>query len=123
MYRSDKRDIVRRVRNFCVERGVVFVSPFLLSDEAKSLFNVLEDKTNFVKDVKGRGYYDGCKTVDQELDLEFYIHTFIQKQGKYVTVQRGKYRSPKLVQEKQLYFAGFDLDGLKDLSKANSTIG
>lgn len=103
----DKRDIVRHIRNFCVERGTIFVSPFLLSDEATGLLNVLENKTNFVKEVDGGNYYDECKTLAQELDLEFYIHTFTEEQGKYVTVQRGKYRSPKLVPEKQLYFEGF----------------
>ena len=29
---------------------------------------------NFLKHVVGRGYYDGCKRIDQEVDLEVYIH-------------------------------------------------
>lgn len=101
-----KRDSVRHVRNFCVERGTILVSPFLLSDEAASLFNAAENKNNFVKEVNGGGYYKDCKTIDQELDLEFYIHTFPKVQGKYITIQRGKHRSPILVEDKYLYFAG-----------------
>lgn len=104
----DKRDIARHVREFCVERGIIFVSPFLLSDEAASLLNAMDNKINFVKEVNGNGYYKECKTMDQELDLEFYIHTFPEKQGKYITVQRGKYRSPKLIQDKHLYNLCFE---------------
>lgn len=106
---SEKRDIVRRVRNFCVERGTIFISPFLLSDESAALLEAMEFKINFVKEVNGGNYYDECKTLAQELDLEIYIHTFADAKGKYLTVQRGKYRSPKLIEDKYLFFEGFDI--------------
>lgn len=99
-----ERATLRRVRNFCVDRGTIFISPFLLSDEAARLLDVLENKNDFVKEVNGRGYYKTCKTTDQELDLELYIHTFTEDKGKYLTVQRGKYRSPKVIEDKYLYF-------------------
>lgn len=104
-----KRDIVRHVRNFCVERGTIFISPFLLSDESTALLEAMEFKINFVKEVNGGNYYDECKTLAQELDLEIYIHTFADAKGKYLTVQRGKYRSPKLIEDKYLFFEGFDI--------------
>lgn len=47
---------------------------------------------NFVKDVANRGYYDSCKTLDQEVDGELYIHKVIVEGRSFLTVQRGKHR-------------------------------
>lgn len=109
---QDERATLRRVRNFCVDRGTIFISPFLLSDDAARLLDVLENKNHFIKKVSGGNYYDECRTVAQELDLEIYVHTFAEAKGKYLTVQRGKYRSPKLIEDKYLFFEGFDVNSL-----------
>lgn len=112
LFGADKRNMLRHVRNFCVERGTIFISPFLLSDESAALLETMELKINFVKKVNGGNYYDEYKTLAQELDLEIYIHTFAEAKGKYLTVQRGKYRSPKLIEDKYLFFEGFDVNSL-----------
>lgn len=87
---SEIRDLFRRVRNFMTKRGITFLTPHQLSSEAKQL--VRNGVDDFVQTIAEKGYYDGCKGLDQEVDLEIYIH--IEKVGaeSYLTVQRGKHR-------------------------------
>lgn len=101
---SDKRDMLRRVRNFCSARDTIFMTPFQLSTEAKQLLRNGVPEHNFVNEIAEKGYYDGCKTVDQELDLEIYVHVFTYKRKKYLAVRRGKHRLPTVISEEDLYF-------------------
>ena len=58
---------------------------------------------NFVQEVAGKGYWDGCKRIDQEADFELIIH--IEKMGNksYLTMQRGKHRKVKITPNEDLY--------------------
>lgn len=87
---SEVRDLFRRVRNFMASRKITFITPHQLSTEAKML--VRQGIENFVQEVANKGYYDSCRTIDQEVDLEIYIH-IVKINGKsYLTIQRGKHR-------------------------------
>jgi hypothetical protein len=98
---SDVRDMFRRVRNFCSVRKITFITPHQLSTEAKQL--IREQRSDFVKEIANKGYYDKCKTIDQEVDGELYIH-IEKKNGKsYLTVQRGKHRIPTLIEDEDKY--------------------
>ena len=96
---ADKRDMVRRVRNFCSARKIMFVSPYQLSTEAKQLIRNGVPEQNFVKEVAEKGYTDGCKTIDQELDLEIYLHLFKHKKKTYIALGRGKHRLPTTIDD------------------------
>lgn len=88
---SDIRDMYRRLRNFCSARKITLITPHQLSTEAKMLIrNGLED--TFVQEIANKGYYDSCKTIDQEVDLELYIHKVMFNGRAWLTVQRGKHR-------------------------------
>lgn len=99
------RDMLRRFRNFCIPKGILFVTPHQMSTEAKVLLRGQTTDANFVKDVAERGYAAGSKQLDHELDLEIYQH--IAKVGKkaYLTVQRGKHRLPTIIGDDQKFFA------------------
>lgn len=101
---SDLRDLFRRVRNFCAKRGILHITPHQLSTEAKALIrnNMPEDK--FVTEIAEKGYYDKCRTLDQEIDLEIYIHLFKHNKETYFTVQRGKHRLPTIIPDDDKYF-------------------
>lgn len=60
---------------------------------------------NFVKDLPNKNLYAGSTQVAQEIDLEMFIHIEIVNGTSWLTVQRGKYRSPKVVEEKDKYVA------------------
>lgn len=87
---SEIRDLFRRVRNFMAKRGITFLTPHQLSSEAKQM--VRNGVDDFVKAIAEKGYYDGCKGLDQEVDLEIYVHIEIIGSESYLTVQRGKHR-------------------------------
>lgn len=99
---ADIRDLFRRCRNFFSPRGITFFTPHQLSTEAKQL--VRNGVDNFVQEIANKGYYDSCKTIDQEVDIETYIH--IEKRGldSFLAVQRGKHRKCSITALKDLYF-------------------
>lgn len=96
------RDLYRRVRNFTSKRGIITITPHQLSTEAKQLTRIGVE--NFVQEIANKGYYDGCKTIDQEVDMEIYQHIVKVNGISYLTFQRGKHRKPTITPEKDLYF-------------------
>ena len=100
---SDIRDLWRRTRNYTSASDIFFVSPHQMSPAAKLL--VRGNVEDLVKEVANKGYYDGCSTLDQEVDLEVYLGKVKVNGNWYLTVQRGKHRG--LIQqtpERDLYF-------------------
>lgn len=112
---SDIRDLWRRTRNYTSASDIFFVSPHQMSPAAKQL--VRGNVEDLVKEVANKGYYDGCSTLDQEVDLEIYLGKVKVNGQWYLTVQRGKHRG--LVQqtpETDLYFVlpFNDVGGIRD---------
>lgn len=100
----DFRDLLRRVRNFCSARNIAFLSPLQLSTEAKRLLRNGVAEHQLVKEVANLGYYANSSQLDQEIDLELFLHSFTHKGKGYITINRGKHRLPTMVDESQLYF-------------------
>lgn len=99
---ADLQNMVQRARNFFSAKNILFISPWQLSSEAKML--VREGRTDFVKFVAEKGYYKGCKSIDQEVDLEIYIHIEKFNGQAWLTVQRGKHRLPTIISDDEKYF-------------------
>jgi hypothetical protein len=118
---SDLRDMFRRMRNFCSARKIACVTPHQLSTEAKQLLR--DGRTDFVKIVAGLGYYDKCRTIDNELDWELYIHIEKKDKNYYLTIQRGKHRLTTVIDSEDMYavYQFFDIGGIPDdLDKENT---
>lgn len=98
---QEVRDLFRRMRNFTSARGIAFITPHQLSTEAKAL--VRQGVENFVQEIANKGYYDSCRTIDQEVDMEIYIHIVKVDGRSYLTMQRGKHRKPTITPQKDLY--------------------
>lgn len=98
---ADVRDIFRRVRNIGAPRGITTVTPHQLSTEAKAL--VRQNVDNFVKEIANKGYYDSCRTIDQEVDMEIMIHIEKHDGKSYLTCQRGKHRKVSITKDADLY--------------------
>jgi len=99
---ADVRDMYRRMRNFCAPKKITLITPHQLSTEAKML--IREGRDNFVQEIAGKGYYDRTKTLDQEVDIELYIHIEKRNKEAYLTVQRGKHRIPTIIEDENKYF-------------------
>lgn len=88
---DDIRMLFRQIRNYCAPRGIACITPHQLSSDALQLTR--ENVEDFVKVVANKGYYDGCRRLGQEPDLELFIH-IVQINGEsFLTVQRGKHRN------------------------------
>lgn len=101
---TDIRDLFRRVRNFCTPRGILMLTPHQLSTEAKQLIRAGTPEDQFVKEINEKGYYSGTKQLDQEVDLELYIHLFKYNKETYFAVQRGKHRIPTILADEYKFF-------------------
>ena len=112
---SDVRDMFRRVRNFCGgSRKILFITPHQLSPAAKQLFR--DGRHDFVKELPGKGYYDKCSTIDNEVDIEIFIHIEVIQGVSYLTIQRGKHRIPTIIPPELKYVAYqfHDIGGIPD---------
>jgi hypothetical protein len=87
---TDVFNLYERVRNFMKSRDIVFITPHQLSSEAKMM--IREGRSDFVKELPGRGYYMKSRQIDQVVDLEIYIHIEKVNGKSYLTVQRGRHR-------------------------------
>ena len=97
-----KRDLFRRVRNFTSPRKIALITPHQLSTEAKQL--IRNGQNDFVKEIAEKGYYADCRQIDQEVDLEIYIHIEFVNGKAYLTVQRGKHRISGVTPQIDKYF-------------------
>ncbi len=98
------RDLFRRIRNFCGPKDIAVITPHQLSTEAKQLTRMGIPEASFVKEINEKGYYAETKQLDQEVDLELYIHIAKYNKESYLTVQRGKHRIPTILPEEDKYF-------------------
>lgn len=96
------RDLFSRVRNFCVPRQITFLTAHQISSEGKNL--IREGRADFVKEIANKGYYEGCRSIDHEVDLEIMIRIEKPQDGhSYLTMMRGKHRGPINTPENHLY--------------------
>lgn len=79
-----------RLRNVCRRKNIFLSTPHQLGTDAKALQK--EGVADFVKKVVGKSFYDACKRIDQEVDLEITIHKEKVNEDFYMTMARGKHR-------------------------------
>lgn len=119
----DIRDMARRFRNFCNARKITAYSPHQISTQAKEIARMTPN--GFVKMLPNGGYYDGCKSLDAEIDLEIFQHIEKLNGHSYLTLQRGKHRNaPQLSEEKKYAVYQFsDIAGIPpDIGKENTVL-
>lgn len=97
----DIKDLYKRTRNFFNIRKTTFITPHQMSTDAKMLLRGGE--TDFVKEVVDKGYYEGCKSLDTEPDLEIHQHIVKVNGESYLTLQRGKHRKVGETNPNDLY--------------------
>ncbi|BEG72383.1 putative helicase [Pseudomonas phage PA1C] len=102
---DDIRLLFRRMRNYTTPRGITFISPHQLGSDALQLMR--ENTEDFVKVVANKGYYDGCRRLGQEPDLELFHHIIRHKGKAYLAIQRGKHRNTVTAEEDQYVLLPF----------------
>lgn len=89
-------------REYTAANRIAHVTAHQLSTEAKSLRRMREE--DFIQQLPGKGYYEGCKKLDTEFDGEVFINKRITSSGTYQEFMWGKHRSPNVAFEKDKYF-------------------
>jgi hypothetical protein len=109
---ADIRDMARRCRNFFNARKIAFFTPHQVSTQAKEIQRSVPK--DFVKMLPGGGYYDGCKSLDAEIDIELFQHIEKHNGHSYLTLQRGKHRGAPVLPDDQKYlvYQFFDIGGI-----------
>jgi hypothetical protein len=119
----DIRNLYERIKAFMAPRKITMITPHQLSPDAK--MKAREGTLNFVKEMRGGGYYSGTKQLGQVVDVEMFIHIEMDSKGNhYLTVQRGKHRKIQQTPEEHLYAVlGFVKGGIipDDIGKPDST--
>ena len=95
------RDLYRRTRNFFSARKILLITPHQLSTDAKQL--IRDGRSDFVKELPGKGYFSGSKQIDQEVDGELYQHIETLNGRAYLTMQRGKHRGVGIIPDELHY--------------------
>lgn len=96
---DDIRLLFRRLRNYTAPRFITTITPHQLSSDALQLTR--DNVDDFVKVIANKGYYDGCRRLGQEPDLELMIH-IVQVNGEsFLTIGRGKHRNTVTPKEDQ----------------------
>lgn len=122
---SDRKDLIRRIRNFCSSKNITVITPIQLSSEAKQLIRNGVPEHQFVNEIAEKGYYDGSRSIDQDLDLELFIHLFNHNKKKILSVRRGKHRVPTVIDELDKYmmlpFPGLNIPIQEDINAEDSS--
>jgi hypothetical protein len=98
---DDIRNMYERVQAFMKSKGIIMITPHQLSPDAKRMMR--DGRQDFVKELPGKGYYDGCTKLDQVVDVEIFIHIEIVNGKSYLTIQRGKHRKNRQTPHRELY--------------------
>jgi hypothetical protein len=122
---SDKRDLVRRLRNFTSARNISLITPLQLGPDVKQLIRNGIPDHQVLKEIVGKSMLDGSKAITQELDVLVYLNLFTHKRKKYLAVALDKHRLPTVVGEEDrffmLKFPGLNIPVLPDLDKEDSS--
>lgn len=101
------QDLYQRIQNFMLRKKIAFTTAHQMSTEAKALERAGEEI--LVQAVCELGFYAGCKTVDNEVDVEIYQH-IVKVAGKsYMTWQRGKHRKPGAITPDLMRFCVYEM--------------
>lgn len=87
---EDLHDLWARMKSFHAKRLCPFFSPHQLSSDAKMLMR--QGATEFVKQVSGKGYWKGCKSIDQVVDIEMIGNIEKVNNESYYAIYCGKHR-------------------------------
>jgi len=100
---TEYKNLFKAVRNEFSPRNILVVTPHQISTEAKRLIKNGVPDLEFVKYLPNKGYYAHSGQLDQEIDLELFVHKAHINRKPVLTIQRGKHRIPTQVEEEKKY--------------------
>ena len=110
---TDKRDLLRRMRNWGAARGTAIISPHQLNTTAKAKQREDIQAKDFLQHIKGCGMYADSGQLDQEFDIGILLHRVKHNNDWWLNVVVEKHRFPKVTPEsKKSTFIPFSPNGM-----------
>ena len=100
---TDLLDLFSRLRNEFSGKKILFFTPHQLNPAAKQLTRNGMPPLEFVKFLPGKGYYADSSQLDQEIDLELFLHIVTIGKKSYLSIARGKHRIPTVIPESEKF--------------------
>jgi hypothetical protein len=91
---DDIREVFRRVANYCKAKKIWYVTPHQIGSRAFELLRQGREE-DFVKDIAGKGYWDGCQRLGQEPDMDQITHVVHTANGSWLTSASSRHRGAK----------------------------
>jgi len=103
---QDKRILLRKTRNFCAERNILFISPKQLGPKANDLVKNGVGSLEQPIHVSKGGYYAESTQLGQDIDVEWFVAVYVDEDGNgWQSVKRGKHKfGGAVVSPKYTYF-------------------
>jgi len=98
---DDIQDLFRATREYNAAELIAFVTAHQLSTDAKREKRVNPD--NFLQQLPGKGYYEGCSKIDTEVDFEGYTNKRTVVNGSFQEFLWGKHRGVVPSEEKKYF--------------------
>lgn len=107
---AEIRELFRIMRNYCRPKKITLLTPHQISTEAIGLKR--QGVKNFIKEVVNKLYWDSCKSLDQEIDVDIQINVERYGGKDYLSCGRGKDRgSPNTPEEDKFCYLVFNSIG------------
>lgn len=104
---SDIQDMFSKFCQFMADHLTAGFTPHQLSPDATSLAR-LNPNGQLVKLIQNKSYWDSCKKIDQEVDVELYANKIVVDHygstKTYLEWGRGKHRKMTITPERDLYY-------------------
>lgn len=89
---ADVKDLFVRIRNFFSVRKTLVVTPHQLSSDALNLMRAGVPPERFVREVAGKGYTEGCRTLQTVIDVDIYLHLVVHNNQTYLSIYKAKHK-------------------------------
>lgn len=86
-----------------IKKGITFLTPHQLSTAAKGLLRSGIAEDQFVKEICGRGFFEGTSALDRIYDGCILIHLFKHNKETYLSLMLDKHRIPTVIDEDDKY--------------------
>lgn len=88
---DDIRLLYRRISNYCKANQIWYITPHQISSKAFELRRQGRED-DFLKDILGKGYWDGCQRLGQEPDMDLLTHVIKTANGSFLTMGTSRHR-------------------------------
>lgn len=88
---DDIRLLYRKISNYCKANQIWYITPHQISSKAFELRRQGKED-DFLKDILGKGYWDGCQRLGQEPDMDLLTHVIKTANGSFLTMGTSRHR-------------------------------